>query len=188
MTDNLPNYDAIEPPEETPAEEYGTHDRRADLWRAIKSAGSPARVNKAELAREYDVSRKTIYRDMERLREWCEDSLGDDARLTTRAVFETVVDDLLDTDDWRAKKAALDAVMDWNEWLADLGEQHREPDKIDADVRARSTDVQYQIVREEPAADLPTDDAGATDFEALGFAEGPSGVDVEPTDNARRDS
>lgn len=187
MTDNLPNYDAIEPPDGTPPEEYGTHDRRADLWRAIKAAGSPARVNKAALAREYDVTRKTIYRDMERLREWCDDSLGDDARLTTRAVFETVVDDLLDADDWRAQKAALDAVMDWNEWLADLGEQHREPDKVDAEVRTRSSEVQYRIVREESTEDLPTDEHGTPDFEALGFAEGPVGVEVEATDDATGD-
>jgi hypothetical protein len=187
MTDNLPNYDAIEPPEETPPEEYGTHDRRADLWRSIKAAGSPARVNKAALAREYDVSRKTVYRDFERLREWADDSLAADAKLTTRAVFETVLDDLLESDDWRAKKAALDAVMDWNDWLADLGEQHREPDKLEADVRSRSSEIQYRIVREESDEELPTADDGTPDFEALGFAEGPSGIDVKAVEDTGGD-
>jgi hypothetical protein len=186
MTDNLPNYDAIEPPEDVPKPEYGTHERRADVWRTIKAAGSPARVNKAALAREYDCSRKTVYRDLERLREWADETLGEDAKLTSRAVFETVVDELLATDDWRAKKAALDAVMDWNEWLADLGEQHREPEKVEADVRERRAEVQYQVVREAGDGDaLPTtEDGDGVDFEALGFAEGPVGVDVDAVENA----
>lgn len=176
MTENLPNYDAIEPPAGTPRTEYGTHERRAEVWRAIKAAGSPARINKAALAREYDVSRKTVYRDFERLREWVDDSLGEDAKLTTRAVFETVVDDLLAEDDWRAKKAALDAVMDWNDWLADLGDQHREPDRVEADVRTR--EVAYTVVRESP--DLPaTEDGDMVDTSELGFTEAPADIPLE---------
>jgi hypothetical protein len=173
MTENLPNYDAIEPPEDKPRPEYGTHERRAEVWRAIKGAGSPARVNKAALARKYDVSRKTVYRDFERLREWADETLAEDAKLTSRAVFEKVVDELLAADDWRAKKAALDAVMDWNEWLADLGKQHREPDKVEADVRAR--EISYTVVRDEP--ELPaTEDGDAIDGEALGFTEAPAEI------------
>jgi hypothetical protein len=184
MTDNLPDYDAIEPPAGTPRTEYGTHERRAEVWRAIKATGSPTRVNKAALARQYDVSRKTIYRDFDRLREWASDSLGDDAKLTTRAVFETVVDELLEADDWRAKKAALDAVMDWNEWLADIGEQHREPDRIEADVRQRTSEVAYRVVRDEADIELPTDDQDGVDYAALGFTAAPGGeVDVEAVDD-----
>lgn len=179
MTENLPDYATIELPDGTPRAEYTTHERRAEVWRAIKAAGSPARVNKAQLARRYDVSRDTIYRDLERLREWAGDSLGEDAKLTTRAVFEHVVDELLTDEDWRAKKAAFDVVMEWNEWLGDLGEQHREPDRAELDVRQRTSEVQYRVVREEPA-ELPTDEeSGGVDFEAIGFAEGPAGVDVE---------
>lgn len=178
MTENLPNYDAIEPPADKPRTEYGTHERRAELWRAIKAAGSPAGVNKAALARKYDVSRKTVYRDLDRLREWADESLGEDATLTTRAVFETVLDDLLASDDWRAKKAALDAVMEWNEWLADVGEQHREPDRVEADVRTR--EIAYQVVRDAP--DLPaTEDGDAVDTDALGFTEAPADIPVEGT-------
>jgi hypothetical protein len=47
MTENLPDYSAIELPDKMPIAEYGTHERRADVWRAIKAAGSPSRVNKA---------------------------------------------------------------------------------------------------------------------------------------------
>ena len=183
MTDNLPNYDAIEPPADKPKAEYSTHERRAAVWREIKAAGSPSGVNKAALAREYDCSRKTVYRDLARLREWADETLGDDATLTTRAVFESVLGDLLESDDWRAKKAALEAVMDWNEWLAAVGEQHREPDRLEADVRARSENVRYEVLRD-PPEELPTDDAGGVDFDALGFAEGPVGLEVEAVEDA----
>jgi len=181
MTENLPDYDAIEVPDDTPRAEYSTHERRAEVWRAIKAAGSPSRVNKAALARRYDVNRSTIYRDFERLREWASDSLGDDAELTARAIFERAVDELLEADDWRATEAAFDKMMDWNEWLQSIGEQHREPDRVEADVNQRRSEVQYRIVREEPA-DLPAgSEAGdGVDYEKIGFTAGPSGeVDVE---------
>ena len=183
MTRNLPDYTTIEPPEDKPLEEYGTHERRAAVLRRIRDAGSPHVVNQSALAREFDVNRSTIHRDMERLRESINDSLGDDAKLTTRVLFESVTAELLEADDWRAKKAAFDMAMDWNQWLADLGEQHREPDRVQADVRKRAAEVQYQIVDEAPETELPTDDTGSTDFEALGFAEGPKGVDVTPVED-----
>jgi len=40
---------------------------------------------------------------------------------------------------------------------------------------------------ERSRADLPTDDSGTPDFEALGFAEGPTGIDVETVDDAGGD-
>jgi len=184
MTENLPNYDAVEVPDDTPRSEYSTHERRAEVWRAIKTAGSPSRINKAALARKYEVHRSTVYRDFERLREWANESLGEDAKLTSRAIFEKVLDELLESDDWRAKKAAFDAVMDWNEWLGDVGEQHREPDRVEADVRQHTSEVQYRVVRDE--TDLPTDeDRGGVDHAAIGFTAAPGGeVNVEAVDDA----
>ncbi|PSP87436.1 hypothetical protein BRC90_10805 [Halobacteriales archaeon QS_4_69_34] len=67
---------------------------------------------------------------MEKLAEYVGENIGDDARLTARAVFESVLADLQEADDWRASKAAFDATMDWMEWLQDTGEQRKEPDKL----------------------------------------------------------
>lgn len=183
MTENLPDYDGIELPDAKPRNEYTPHERRAEVWRVMKAKGSPSRVNKAALARRYDVNRSTIYRDVERLREWVDDTLGDDAKLTTRALFEKTVNDLLEADDWRATKAAWDVVNEWNEWLADIGEQHREPDRSELDIEmdARRRDVSYTVVREAP--DLPTDETGAIDHTNLGFTQAPAAVDVETTDD-----
>jgi hypothetical protein len=186
MTENLPDYSAVKPPNEKPTREFDHHQRRADLLRRVVEAGSPYAVNQSDLAREYDVDRSTICRDMKRLRESIDEALGDDAKLTARVVFESVLEDLHEADNWRASKAAFDVMMDWQEWLAELGEQHREPNRseLDVDVRSRSVDVSYQVVREGEDEPLPTTDAGdgtgeQIDHEALGFTAGPTPIEIE---------
>ena len=186
MTENLPDYSTIEPPEGKRSEEYTHHERRADLLREIVDAGSPFAINQSELAEDYGVDRSTLCRDMKRIRESVDDALGDDAKLTARAVFERVLEDLQDADDWRASRAAFETVMDWQEWLTELGEQHREPNRseLDVDVRSRSVDVSYQVVREGEDEPLPTTDAGdgtgeQVDHEALGFTVGPTPIEIE---------
>jgi hypothetical protein len=189
MTENLPDYSTINPPDEKPKPEFDHHERRADLLRRVISAGSPYAVNQSDLADEYAVDRSTICRDMKRLRESVDDALGDDAKLTARTVFERVLEDLQDADDWRASQAAFETVMRWQEWLAELGEQHREPNRseLDVDMRSRHSEVAYTIVREGEGEPLPTteidDGTGSqeqVDHEAIGFTNGPVGVEVTP--------
>lgn len=185
MTDNLPDYSSVKVPDDKPSEEYTHHERRADLLRRCITAGSPFAVNQSDQADRYGVSRTTITRDMKRLRESVGDQLGDDAKLTARAVFERTLLDLRQADDWRASKAAFDAVMDWQNWLAELGEQHREPNRseLDVDVRSRNVDVSYQVVREGDDEPLPTtEDGDDVDHDALGFTSGPAEIDVETPD------
>lgn len=185
MTENLPDYSTIKPPEEKPKAEFGHHERRADLLRRAISAGSPYAINQSDLADDYDVDRSTVCRDMKRLRESVNEALGDDAKLTARAVFERTLLDLRQADDWRASKAAFDVVMDWQNWLAELGEQHREPDRseLDVDVRSRNVDVSYQVVREGDDEPLPTiEDGDDVDHDALGFTSWPAEIDVKTPD------
>jgi len=180
MTENLPDYATFEVPDGKAPTAYSTHERRAELLRIIRSAGTPHAVTQSRLAERFDVHRSTISRDMDRLRESVADHLGDDAKLTTRVLFEKTVRELQNEGEW---KQAWDVVMDWNEWLADLGEQHREPAKSELDVRSRHSEVAYTIVREGDDEPLPTtdDDAGGetVDHEALGFTSSPVGVEVE---------
>ena len=187
MTENLPDYSTIEPPEGKRSEEYTHHERRADLLREIVDAGSPFAINQSELAEDYGVDRSTVCRDMKRIRESVDDALGADAKLTARAVFERALEDFHEADDWRASRAAFEAAMDWQQWLADLGEQHREPNRSEVDVRSRNLDVSYQVVREGEDDPLPTTEADdgtgeQVDYEALGFTNGPVGVEVTPED------
>ena len=137
MTKNLPDYTAVEVPDDKPTEEFSHHERRAALLRRCISAGSPYAVNQSDLADEYDVDCSQVCRDMKRLRESVGDTLGEDAKLTARAVFERTLADLQEADDWRASKAAFDTVMDWQNWLAEIGEQDREPDRSELDIDAR---------------------------------------------------
>ena len=191
MTENLPDYTTLKVPDDKSPEEFTHHERRADLLRRCVDAGSPLAVNQSAVADEYQVSRTTVWRDMKRLRESVDESLGSDAKLTARTVFESVLDDLHAADDWRASKAAFDVMMDWQDWLADIGEQHREPDRseVGVDVRSRNLDVSYQVVREREDDPLPTTEAAdgtgeQVDYEALGFTNGPVGVEVTPEDEA----
>jgi hypothetical protein len=191
MTNNLPDYTSIEPPDETPITEYSTHERRAALLRRIKAAGSPFAITQSREAERFDVHRSTISRDMDRLRESVDEQLGQNAKLTTRVLFESVVTELLEADDWRAKKAAWGVVRDWNDWLADLGEQHREPRQSEVDVDVRREELAYTVVREGDDA-LPTTDDGdgaddGVDYEALGFSSAPVAVDVEESSEAASD-
>jgi hypothetical protein len=182
MADNLPDYSALEPPAEKPPAEYSHHERRAEILRRLVDAGSPAAVNQSDLADRYDVHDSTVSRDMDRLRESVNHHLGKSAKFTTRTLYQHVVDELLEEDDWRATKAAWDVAIEWNEWLQEIGEQHKEPDRVEADVRSRATEVQYRVVRGDGDS-VDASETGDTrdDYEELGFTAAPGGaVDVEP--------
>ena len=174
MSPDLPDYTTVRVPDGKTPSDYTTHERRADLLRQCISAGSPYAVNQSNQAERYDVDRSTVSRDMTRLQESISDALGEDAKLTAQTVFERTLLDLRQADDWRASKVAFDCMMKWNEWLADLGLQEREPDRAEVDIRSRSLDVSYQIVRE--GEELPTDEDETVDHDALGFTSGPIGV------------
>jgi len=194
MTDDLPDYSALEPPAEKPAAEYSHHERRAEILRLLIKRGSPNAVNQSRLADRYDVHDSTISRDMNRLRESVNDHLGKSAKFTTRTLYQHVVEELLEEDDWRATKAAWDVAIEWNEWLQDVGEQHREPDRVEADVRSRATEVQYRVVRGDPDADAVAEEGdelatveGSQDYDDLGFTAAPGGeVDVEAVEEVEK--
>jgi len=178
MVDTLPDYTTIEPPDEKPPDEYTTHERRAAILRVVFEAGTPYAVNQRRLADRFGVHESTVSRDMDRLRESIDSHLGTDAKLTTRALFERTVRELQAEGEW---KAAWSVAMDWNQWLANIGAQHREPKKseLDVDMRSRSVDVAYEVVRDESGDPLPTTGDGDIDHAALGFTSGPAEIDVE---------
>lgn len=92
-------------------------------------------------------------------------------------MFESALRELQTADDWRAHKAAFEMVIDWNEWLADVGEQHREPAKSQVDVDMRERKLAYTVVREDAAASLPTTDGETLDYDSLGFTSAPASVE-----------
>lgn len=181
MTEDLPNYAALEPPEDKPIEEYTHHERRAALLRLIRESGSPYAITQSRQAERFGVHHSTISRDMDRLRESIDAHLGGDAKLTTRVLFESIIEELLTVDDWKATKATWDIVMDWNDWLAELGAQNREPrqSSVDVEMRSQTLDVAYHVVRDGEAESLPTTATGDVDYDELGFTSAPTAPDVE---------
>lgn len=130
-TPNEPNYYAYDIPQDKPPKDYTYIERRAEILQYILKRGSPYAVHQSRLADRYGVTDGQISQDMDRLRKHITEHLGDEAKFTTRTVFEKTVCELQAQGEW---KAAWDVVMDWNKWLADIGEQHRKPGHFIQDV------------------------------------------------------
>lgn len=130
-TPNEPNYYAYKIPRHKQPEDYTYIERRAEILQYILQRGSPYAVHQSRLADRYGVTDGQISQDMDRLRKHVTEHLGDEAKLTTRTVFEKTVRELQAQGEW---KDAWDVVMDWNNWLADIGEQRREPTHVAQDV------------------------------------------------------
>lgn len=181
MSPDIPDYTTLKPPEDISPEDYSYHERRAEILQALIEGGSPSAIKQVDLAERYDVHESTISRDMDALRESIREHVTDDSLSTTWLLREHIVADLLDEDDWRARKAAWDVQMDWNDWLGEIGEQHREPDRSELDVRSRNVGVTYEVIRPGDGEELPRTDDGTVDYDALGFTNGPVGIEVEAT-------
>jgi hypothetical protein len=126
-TSGQPNYYAYDIPQHKPPEDYTYLERRAEILHYILQCCSPYVVHQSRLADRYDVTDGQISQDMDRLRKHVAEQLGDEVKFTTRIVFVKTVRELQAQDKW---KQAWDVVLDWNEWLADIGEQHREPTHV----------------------------------------------------------
>ena len=173
MGDAATDYYHIEPDPAKDPPEYSTNERRAEVLDFILSSGSPKSVSRVQLAERYDCAPSTITRDIARLGE----SLGEmfdenTVILETRALREQVVNDLLQEDDWRAKKAALDAQYDWVDFLgyADVMVEDAEEDetvtsgdpehRISETTRKQLDRLQQQAERELEEKGLVVDTTG----------------------------
>jgi hypothetical protein len=166
---NTVDYFAVDIPEEKPPEEYHYTQRRAALLEEVLELGTPTAVSRTEAGERYGVTHGQITQDLDAIAECVEEHLGDTAKLQTKAAFERVLRELYDADDWRATKAAWDVVADWNQWLGDVGEQEREPDRSEVAVTDSSG---YQVIHDED--DVNEDEAGFTSTPEAGGEDGES--------------
>ena len=144
MTDtDHPDYRAIEPPADTPPEEWHWRERRAELLDYITQAGGPENITQSRLADRYGVDQSTISRDIDRLGEYVGDTLGDDVHLSLYALRGRVVAELLAEDDWRATAKAWEIALEHADWCG------VRPD--DADV----TDAGHLTDDDHVAGDIP---------------------------------
>lgn len=107
-----PNYGSVEIPTEPPTE-YTYVERRAELLQQIEDVGHPASLNQTELADRYGVSQQQISKDLDRLAEHIQSSLGARRDLVVHSVFDRAIQDLLEEDPYKAVKAA----EKWDEWI-----------------------------------------------------------------------
>jgi hypothetical protein len=86
--------------------------------------------------------------------------------------MERVVADLMEKGE---EREAWRTLMEWNEWLGETGQQHREPDRVEADVRSQQASVGYHVVElpadADPAIPDIEESAGSEDVEE--FAASP---------------
>jgi hypothetical protein len=112
---NTPNYTAVEISTKDPTE-YNYVERRAELLQQIRDLGHPAMVNQTEMAERYGVSQQQISKDLDRLAEHINASLGARRDLITEAVIHRSIRGLLEEEEYRQ---AARTVLEWNDWLDD---------------------------------------------------------------------
>jgi hypothetical protein len=127
MSDEI-DYGAVEVPSDKHPTEYTYVERRAEILSLIQRAGHPRAVTQTELAKRYDTSQSNISKDFDRLRDYIRDRVGDDAQMVSSLVYNRAIQDLLEQGDpYKAAKV----VKMRDEWLFDIGELERQPDRVE---------------------------------------------------------
>jgi len=121
-----PEYAARDLPEDEPYEEWGWRDRRAYVMREWMDAGTHRLLNKTNLAKQFGVSRNTIYDDLDAVAEHVESNLGDKHGTETVNVYKRAVQELLDEEEYKKAAQVQDMMGDW---LERRGAVEKEPEK-----------------------------------------------------------
>jgi len=137
------DYHQVNIPGGTPPEDYHWTERRAEILDLILERGTPYGIKQVRLAERYEVSEGQISQDMDRLREYVDKTLGQHAKLTTRAVFENAVEEAREQGNWRE---AFDLAMEWNEWLQSIGAQEQAPDRHEVQAEVDATQEQRKLM------------------------------------------
>ena len=123
-----PEYRDVPLPDDEPRSEYTYVERRAAILRIIEKRGHPWGLNKSQLGREFGVSDAQIHKDLDRLKDYYSNRIGNEAKVTSELAYKRIIQDHLENDELKEARKALDS---WNAWLQDTGHQEKEPDKVD---------------------------------------------------------
>jgi len=124
----MTDYATLPVPEDKPPEQYTWPERRSEIYDLIEEAGHPRNLERTQeqLGNRYGVSQRQVSDDIQAIRDYEAESVGDDVRANTSFVCETAVRELMD--DGKYKKAA-ELQMKYFEWLQEAGEEDKVPDK-----------------------------------------------------------
>jgi len=125
-----PDYTEVPLPNDKPRDEYSYVERRAAILNFIEKRGHPWGLNKSQLGREFGVSDAQIHKDLDRLKDWYSNRIGEDAKFSTELAYKRIIKEHMDNGDLAKARKALDS---WNGWLQDTGKQQKEPDKHELD-------------------------------------------------------
>jgi len=125
-----PEYTEVPLPDDKPRSEYTYVERRAAILRIIEKRGHPWGLNKSQLGREFGVSDAQIHKDLDRLKDYYSNRIGEDAKASTEMAYKRIIQEHLDNNEFDKARKALDS---WNSWLQDTGHQEKEPDKHEVD-------------------------------------------------------
>lgn len=139
----MTDYSQVAIPEDAPPEEYHWTERRAEILQMIERRGHPWGFNKAQLGRRYGVSDQQIHDDFDRLKDWYQDRIGNDAKTSSDLAYRRIVQEHMDNGDYEKARRALDS---WNGWLQDTGEQDCEPDRHEVSGEGGGP-IEYEVTR-----------------------------------------
>lgn len=120
-------YKEIPLPTDRPTPQWRADERRAWLLKKLEKYGTWANVpmDQTDVADDFDVTQQSISQDLKELRKYIRFHAGDKAVSMTEMVAQKAVTDLVDEEPFKA----LQAQLDFNEFLFELGRLERAPDK-----------------------------------------------------------
>lgn len=136
-------YNQIPIPSDRPMPKWDTAERRAWLLGKLKKYGTWRNVpmHQVDVADDFRVTQQTISNDLKELRKYIRFHAGDRAISMTEMVAQRSVAELMEEEDYFK---ALQAQLDYNEFLFELGRLERAPDKKEVqsvNVEAKASDL-----------------------------------------------
>jgi len=112
-----------------PGDKIKAAKRRTEILKLIIEAGHPRAISQLSLAKHYKVSQVAICKDIQAISREIKESMPKDAEFITHVVMESAIKALSKSPDPDQKFKAAKLIMDWNNYLFEMGKQRRAPQR-----------------------------------------------------------
>jgi len=103
--------------------------RRTEILKLIIEAGHPRAISQQSLAKHYKVSQVAICKDIQAIATEIKENMPKEAEFITHVVMESAIKALSKSPDPDQKFKAAKLIMDWNNYLFEMGKQKRVPQR-----------------------------------------------------------
>lgn len=124
-------YSTIQIPPKKDPKKFTYLERRAEIFKLILLAGHPKLISQTELGKRYGKSQPMISQDIDAIADEIKENIGSDAELVTTAVYEKALTELIKSNSNKDKFLAAKLVMEWNNYLFDMGKRKRAPQFVE---------------------------------------------------------